>query len=101
MMSKACTSGTPDDIMVASWRLKMAMSLGVIALPLPALARADFFLTLSGTMPCLRSSALTRVGLVPRLSPLTRLPRLSVPSQANRFSLSAFSAMALFPSVSP
>ena len=32
-MSKACSSGTPAFIMVASWRVKIAMSLGLIALP--------------------------------------------------------------------
>jgi hypothetical protein len=33
MISKDCTIGTPDCIMVAIWRLKMAMSRAVMALP--------------------------------------------------------------------
>ena len=32
-MSKACSSGTPAFIMVASWRVKIAMSLGLILAP--------------------------------------------------------------------
>ena len=32
-MSKACSSGTPAFIIVASWRVNMVMSRSVIALP--------------------------------------------------------------------
>ena len=32
-MSKACSSGTPAFIIVASWRVKMAMSFCLIDLP--------------------------------------------------------------------
>src|SRR3972149_985875 len=89
-ISKACTRGTPEDIMVASCRLNTVMSLGVI-LDLPALLKRDFgfFFTLRGFTPWRRRFALTRASLCPLISPFTRLPDLSVPSQPNISALAA------------
>jgi hypothetical protein len=66
---------------------------------------AAFFLTLSGKMPCRRSSALIMFWLGPRISPLIRTPRLSVPSHlkvgSSSFFLVFFSVGCLAMSVSP
>ena len=53
-MSNDCISGTPALIMVDSWRVKMAMSFCLIALP-PLMRR---FLTLVTRMPWRRRLAL-------------------------------------------
>src|SRR5690554_6916519 len=91
-MSKLCTNGTPAFIMVASWRVSMAMSNGVIFL-LPPNNGLDFFLTLSGITPCLRNWALARAILDPIISPLDALPFRSLPAQTYVSSLCDFSAM--------
>ncbi|MNV88946.1 hypothetical protein D3C71_1831980 [compost metagenome] len=54
-MSKACSNGTPAFIMVANWRVKSAISLGLIFLP----ERIRRFLILDGKMPCRRKDATT------------------------------------------
>ena len=81
-ISNAETKGTPAFIMVANWRLKIAMSPGVIldrlAPPIPNRG-SDFFLTFGLVTPCLRSSALIRAMLVPIISPLALLPFRSRP----------------------
>ena len=46
-MSNACRSGTPAFIIVASWRVKIAMSLGLIFAP----ERILRFLTFVGVTP--------------------------------------------------
>ena len=80
-ISKDCTSGTPEAIMVAIWRLKIAMSLASIFLPLrPPSSGFGFFLTLTELMPCRRSVAFTSASLVLDISPFTFWPFLSVPS---------------------
>ncbi len=65
--------------MVASWRVKSAMSLRPTLPPLP-----DFcFLTFETTMPWRRRVALTIASPGARNSPRTGLPDLSFPSHAN------------------
>ena len=82
-MSKACSSGTPDFIMVASWRVNSAMSLSVMRPP-----RAIFsFLILPTWMPWRRSIACTMASPLARISPRTTLPVLSLPSQVYSSSL--------------
>src|SRR5690606_30990611 len=73
--------GTPDLIMVAIWRLKTAISLGVMVLPVPPNSGLGLVLTTVGLMPCLRSSARSRLALLACCSPFILVPRLSVPSQ--------------------
>ena len=96
-MSKDCSSGTPDFIIVASWRVNRVMSFSVI-LPPPL---KDCFLILSGRIPWRRSVVLTTVSVIARISPRTALPALSLPSQAKTdslgpdFFLSALSAEAI------
>jgi len=80
-MSKAWTRGTPAAIMVASWRLKMAMSALLIFL-FTLNSGSAFFLSLVGLTPWRRSSARTTVRFGARVSPLMRVPRRSMPSQA-------------------
>ncbi len=82
-MSKACSSGTPAFIIVASWRVKMAMSFCLIALP-PLVRR---FLTLVTRMPWRRRLALTTASPPARISPRTSLPFLSLPSHSKIESL--------------
>ncbi len=90
-MSKACSSGTPAFIMVASWRVKIEMSLGRIDRP-PDIRR---FLTLSGTMPWRRSAVMTRLSLAARVSPRTALPPRSLPSHSKTYSLTLRTAVAM------
>jgi hypothetical protein len=77
-MSKDCSSGTPAFIMVASWRVKMAMSFCLIERP-PLVRR---FLTLVIRMPWRRRLALTTASPPARISPRTTLPFLSLPSHS-------------------
>ncbi len=82
MMSNDCTIGTPEAIMVAIWRLKMATSPGLIVLPLEpnsGLARSR---TVCGFIPWRRSSALTSEAFFAGISPFMRLPRLSSATQS-------------------
>ena len=81
MMSKACTIGTPDCIMVANWRLKIAISRGVMRLPAAPNRGLALGATRPGVMPCLRSSALSRLAFLLSVSPLMTMPRLSLPDQ--------------------
>ena len=81
-MSKACSSGTPDFIMVASWRVNSAMSLSLMRPPRVILC----FLTLLTWMPWRRNIACTMASPVARISPRTTLPVLSLPSQVYRSS---------------
>ncbi|MCY1185337.1 hypothetical protein D9M73_261030 [compost metagenome] len=66
--------------------------MGLIALPLPN-SEPAFFFTLSGLMPCLRSCALTRLGLRPLISPFTFEPLRSVPSQTKVLFCNGLAAM--------
>lgn len=82
--------------MVDIWRLNTEMSLGVILFPpAPPKSGLAFFFTRVGLMPWRRSMALTTASPCPDISPLIRLPRRSVPSQANILDLTAASAMVL------
>src|SRR3569832_1943238 len=92
MISKDCTSGTPELIMVASCRLNTAISLGVTFFLAAPNSDFGFFLTLSGLMPRRRSSARTRATLLPLTSPLVRAPFLSVPSHTKMSCFAVFSA---------
>ncbi|MNU93140.1 Fimbrial protein precursor [compost metagenome] len=83
MISSADTIGTPDFIMVAIWRLKKAMSLGVTALPAAPNSGLGLGLTTWGVMPWRRSSARNRLAFLAGCSPFILMPRLSVPSQTN------------------
>src|SRR5690606_10806428 len=82
MISKDCTMGTPELIMVASWRVKNAISRGVIFLARPP-KNVDFLWIFVTRTPCLRRWALTRAWLVPWISPATLLPDRSLPSHLN------------------
>lgn len=77
MMSKDCTIGTPEAIMVAIWRLKMATSRGFTVLPEAPNSGLPRSLTVWGFMPWRRSSALTSEAFFAVMSPFIRLPRLS------------------------
>src|SRR5690606_2476314 len=81
MISSAETIGTPDFIMVAIWRLKNAMSFGVMALPAWPKSGLDLGLTTLGVMPWRRSSARSMLAFLAACSPFIFTPRLSVPSQ--------------------
>ncbi len=70
--------------MVASWRLKTAMSSGFTLPPRPGAVLC--LRTFDGAMPCRRSSLRNTVSSGARLLPFTRLPRLSLPSQAKGMS---------------
>ena len=50
-ISKDCTSGTPEDIIVASWRLNTVMSLLVILPPPLPKSGFGFLRTFSGLTP--------------------------------------------------
>ena len=78
-MSKACTTAIPEPSMVQSWRVNIMMSFELMLLP-AVNSGLDFLRTRNGRIPCRRSSALIRLWLAARSSPLTRAPRLSVPS---------------------
>ncbi len=82
-MSKACSSGTPDFIMVASWRVNSVMSLSVMLPPRPSFC----FLISSTLMPWRRSVALTWASPVALISPRTVLLLLSLPTQVKLNSL--------------
>ena len=84
-MSNACSSGTPDFIMVAIWRVKSAMSFSVI-LPPP---RVLCFLISTTRMPWRRSVALTWASPLARISPRTVLLPLSVPTHVKLNSLTS------------
>src|SRR5690625_752221 len=77
MISKDCTMGTPEAIMVAIWRLKTATSRGLTRLPVEPNSGLGFSRTVCGFMPWRRSSALTSEAFLPDISPFMRLPRLS------------------------
>ena len=98
-MSKACSSGTPARIIVASCRVKMAMSFCLIERP-PPIRR---FLTLVTRMPWRRRLALTMASPPARNSPRTILPVLSLPSHSKTKSLMllAATAVAIVPPVNP
>ena len=83
MISSEVISGTPDFIMVASWRLKTAMSLGLIGLAAPPNSGLGLTRTRVGLMPPRRSSARSRLALLDCCSPFILTPRLSVPSHRN------------------
>src|SRR5688500_15536260 len=83
MISREFTIGTPDFIMVANCRLKIAISLGVIALPLPPNNGLGLAFTTLGVMPWRRSSARTMLAVLAVCSPFMVTPRLSLPSQTN------------------
>jgi hypothetical protein len=82
-MSKDCISGTPAFIMVASWRVKIAMSLGLMDLP----ERMRRFLIFEASTPCRRSAACTWFSPAARSSPRTSLPLRSLPSHSKTNSL--------------
>ena len=82
-ISKACSKGTPAFIMVANWRVKMAMSLGLIRFP----ARMRLFLILVGKTPWRRNVACTWFSPTARISPRTGLPWRSLPSHSKMKSL--------------
>src|SRR6185312_14217123 len=82
-ISKACSSGTPAFIMVASWRVKMARSLGRTRLP----ARDLRFLILLASTPWRRNDACTWFSPTARVSPRTCLPLRSLPSHSKTNSL--------------
>ncbi len=77
-MSNDCSSGTPAFIMVANWRVKMAMSLGLMRLP----ERMRRFLILVTNTPCRRSEAWTWFSPAARVSPRTIRPLRSLPSHS-------------------
>jgi len=73
-MSKDCTRGTPDAIIVAIWRENIAMSIAVIGGFLGAnsgLGLVFIFFTLN---PCLRSSAFAIAELFAIISPSLLTP---------------------------
>src|SRR5450759_3016519 len=84
-ISKACRSGTPAFIMVASWRVNNEISLAVILLP----PRPDAFLTLGLEMPWRRNVAPTMASPEARISPLTTFPVLSLPSHRKVYILTS------------
>src|SRR6185503_5477699 len=80
-MSNDCTSGMPADIIVASWREKIAIS---PIETLPCLRNSMLCLrTRVGTTPWRRRSARTAASLLETTLPLTFLPVRSVPSHVN------------------
>ena len=96
MISSAITIGTPDFIMVASWRLKIAMSRALIFWRHRRTA-AWPWASPGGGNACLRSSARSRLAFFASCSPFITTPRLSRPQadefhhgvQAARFGLGA------------
>ena len=94
-MSKDCTSGTPAFIIVASCRVKIAMSIGLIFLPPPPKRGFGFFLTVLGLIPWRRSCALAIARLTDSISPLVARPCLSVPCQVKMFPFDALVAIVL------
>ena len=94
-MSKLCTSGTPALSMVASWRVKMAISAGLIGLPCPPNSGLAFFFTFLGCMPWRRNCALAMAVLAARISPVLLRPDLSVPFQTKVSFLAALVAILL------
>ena len=77
--------------MVASWRLKIAMSPGVI---LPPLLNSPLCLrSFVGTMFCRRRSARAACSFTARIFPRILWPFLSLPSQLNGVSLGAATAV--------
>ena len=92
-MSKLCTSGTPALSIVASCRVKIAISAGLMALPLPPNNGLGFLRTLLGLMPCWRNCALAMAWLIAVISPLPGRPLLSVPLQVKMSVLIALAAM--------
>jgi hypothetical protein len=77
-MSNACSSGTPAFIIVASCRVKTAMSFCLIERP-PLMRR---FFTRVTRMPCRRRLADTMASPPARISPRITLPFLSRPSHS-------------------
>src|SRR3569832_1029424 len=97
-MSIACSSGTPAFIMVASWRVKMAMSFGLIFWP----ERFRRFLILPGVIPCRRRNDITWCSPPARVSPRTGLPLRSRPSHSKTNSvIFAAAAVAMTTPLSP
>ena len=93
-MSNDCSNGTPAFIMVASWRVKMAISRGLMDFP----ERMRRFLILIGKTPCLRKDTLTWFSPAARISPRTCLPPRSLPSHSNTNSLMPLdTAVAMMP----
>ena len=82
-MSNDCSSGTPAFIIVASCRVKMAMSFCLMARP-PEVRR---FLSFVTRMPWRRRLAVTAASPPERISPRTTLPFLSLPSHSKMISL--------------
>jgi hypothetical protein len=77
-ISKACSSGTPAFIMVASCRVKSAMSASLIR---PPSDLRPCFLIFVTAMPCRRSALTTIVSPFARVSPRTIFPARLRPSQ--------------------
>ena len=73
----------PAFIMVASCRVNMAISEGVIFLPPPPSKGLDFFLTDFGLMPSCRNCALAMATLADSISPFDGRPFWSTPCQIN------------------
>ena len=90
-MSKDCSSGTPAFIMVASWRVKIAMSFCLIERP-PLVRRLR---TLVTRTPWRRRLALTTASPPARISPRTILPFLSLPSHSKMISFGALPSVAV------
>ena len=87
-ISNDCSSGTPAFIIVASWRVKSAMSFEPTDPPPLRLTG----LTFCTRMPWRRSVALTAASLTARNSPRMTLPALSLPSQLKVSSFGPFAA---------
>ena len=69
--------------MVAIWRLNTEMSWALMVLPEAPNRGLVLVRTTVGLMPCLRSSARSRLAFLDVVSPFILTPRLSVPSQVN------------------
>ena len=82
MISKAWMMGTPDSIIVASWRVKKAISSGLIFFArLPK--SVDFLLILVTRIPCFLSWFLINAAFEPWISPVILVPFRSLPSHLN------------------
>jgi hypothetical protein len=92
-ISNDCSSGTPAFIIVASWRVKSAMSFSVTLPPPPMRC----FLTLVTRIPWRRRVALTTAWPPARISPRITLPALSLPSQRKVASLGLAAAAVAIP----
>ena len=92
-MSNACTKGTPAFIIVASCRVNIAISAGLIFFAPKVISGLGFFFTDLVKMPCLRSCTRAKAAEDANTSPVDERPFRSVPLHTKTMLSAAISSL--------